>query len=102
MRCKKQIRSPVIIHKILLDGSVSISEFNFNVTKNQMYYFVLKDCNKRFISDYSNDKMFISLKISSVINGSYLGEEEDDHWMIIPLLVIMGMWLLFSNKDFLK
>lgn len=102
LKCKNQMRSPLIVHKLLLDGSGSISEINLEVEKSQVYYFVLKDCNKRFISDYSNQRMFISLKLTTINNGSHLGEEEDDHWMVMPLVLIVGLWLIFSDKQFLR
>ena len=46
--------------------------------------------------------MYIQLKIYTLHNGSHFGEEEDDHWMIIPVIIVVGFWLMFSDKEFLE
>ena len=63
-----------------------------------MYYFVLKDCQRALLSEYQNNNMVLNIKLFLLNNGRELGEEED-HWYIIPIIVMAGMWLVyFYNK----
>ena len=62
---------------------------------------MLKDCVSRFLNDYNNDKMVLKLEIEVLNNGKYMGEEED-HWYIVPVIICVGMWLILSNKYFLR
>lgn len=28
--------------------------------------------------------------------------EDEDHWAIVPVIISIGLWIMLSNKDFLK
>ena len=45
--------------------------------------------------------MQVQLFLTIINNGSHLGQEED-HWYIIPVIICVGFWLIFTNKDYLK
>ena len=52
-------------------------------------------------SEYSNAQLQIQLQLTIINNGSYMGEEED-HWYILPIILVTGYWIVFTNKDFLR
>lgn len=51
--------------------------------------------------DYSNEKMRFSILLEVTNSGSSMGAEED-HWLILPVIIAIGLWLLFSDKQFLR
>ena len=91
----------MLLHDLYFNTTPSISSLSIDVESEKYYYFVLKDCNSRFITDYSNDKMRIALKLEVINNGSVMGEEED-HWFVVPFIIVIGCWLIFSDKYFLR
>jgi hypothetical protein len=92
-RCDMNIRMPLAVHQLTLDGQTTSSSFSFGVEDYTTYYFVLKDCQSRFINDYKNSKLSINLKLHLLNNDREVGEEED-HWYIVPFIIVAGMFLV--------
>jgi hypothetical protein len=88
------------LHVIKLDGSATFSSFSFEVEDYSTYYLVFKDCQKHFIGEYTNGNLMLRVKLHLVNNGREVGEEED-HWYIVPFIVIAGMALVhFYMQEF--
>ena len=51
--------------------------------------------------DYDNNELKIKLVLDIVNSGTYMGEEED-HWVTFPIVIGVGLWILVSDKYFLK
>lgn len=84
---------PLAVHQLTLDGQKTFSSFSFGVEDYSIYYFVLKDCQSRFISQYSNSNLDLKVSLHLLNNDREVGEEED-HWYIIPFIIIAGMTLV--------
>jgi hypothetical protein len=84
----------------VLSGEPSVSETTLPVERQELWYFVLRDCKEHQVYDYSYFGLQIKLNLEIINNGGYMGEEED-HWLIVPLIIAIGFWLIFSDKHFL-
>ena len=73
-----------------MDGQTTHSSFWFQLEDYTTYYFVLKDCQSRFLSEYNNTNLHLNVNLHLVNNGRETGEEED-HWYIAPLIIIAGL-----------
>lgn len=81
---------PLAVHALPLDGSITTSTFTFEVENYTTYYFVLKDCQSRYLSEYNNSLLSLNLKLHLLNNNQEVGEEED-HWYIVPFILVAGM-----------
>lgn len=64
-----------------------------------MYYFLMKDCPGLLIKEYSNSKLFLNVKLTILNNKSHLSNDEDC-WFIFPLMLAIGAWLAYRNRQF--
>lgn len=81
---------PLAVHQLTLDGATTTSTFNFQLQDYTTVYFVLKDCQSRFLSQYNNNNLELHLKLHLLNNGKEIGEEQD-HWYIFPFIIISGL-----------
>jgi hypothetical protein len=61
---------------------------------------VLCDCEHLLAGEFESGEVTVSIKLEILNNGGYLGEEED-HWLIVPIIIAIGTWMIFTDKDFL-
>lgn len=38
------------------------------------------------------------MKLTIINNGSHAGEDEDDDWMIMPVVVVIAIWLVLRMR----
>ena len=84
---------PLAVHQITLDGQITNSVFDFAVEDYKTYYFVMKDCQSRFLSEYNNTNLNLHIKLHLMNNDREIGEEED-HWYIVPFIIVAGLLLV--------
>lgn len=50
----------------------------------------MKDCQSRLLSEYNNSNLILKVQLHLLNNEREVGEEED-HWYIIPFIIVAGM-----------
>ena len=73
--CQAHIRMPLAVHQVLLDGRSTSSTFTIQIEDYTTYYFVLKDCQSRFIGEYNNSNLSLNIKLHLLNNDREVGEE---------------------------
>ena len=87
-KCRAPVRMPLSVHAVQLSGETTTSQFVFEVEEYSTYYFLLKDCQKRYLVDYNNSNLELQVRLHLKNNDKEMGEEED-HWYT-PALVVGG------------
>lgn len=68
-RCNNPVRMPLAIHEVKLDGSTTTSQFSYGIQDYQTYYFVIKDCQSRLLSEYNNTNLSLNVKLHLLNNN---------------------------------
>lgn len=80
-----------MIQNLRMTGQKMTNTFQFSVSKEDTYYFVIKDCLNMFRKDYDNDDVTLHIKFHAFSNDLELQDapevvkeqEEDSHYEII-------------------
>jgi hypothetical protein len=65
---------PVMINQVRMTGQKDRDMFQFNVDKEETYYWVVKDCYQMFRKDYDNENMTLYVNLRP-----YNNDVEFDH-----------------------
>jgi hypothetical protein len=65
---------PVIIEQLRMTGQKKINVFQFSVSQEDTYYFVIKDCMGMFRKDYDNDNLVLYIKFHAFSNDLELDD----------------------------
>lgn len=59
---------PVMIENLRMTGQKMSNRFQFSVSQEDTYYFVIKDCLNMFRKDYDNDDLTLHIKFHAFSN----------------------------------
>lgn len=62
---------------------------------------MVRDCEHKFKTDYSSPDLAVRIDVEILNSGWYMGEEED-HWLTLPVIICLGLWMIMSDKYFLR
>lgn len=80
---------------------MNITQSQFTVEDYELYYFVMKDCQSRYLSEFNNNNLNLEISLHLVNNGKEVGEEED-HWFIFPLVIISGLAVVYHYMNSIR
>jgi len=64
---------PLAVHDVTLDGTKTFSTFTIEIEEYTTYYFVLKDCQKRYFNDYNNTNLSLYVNLHMLNNDKEMG-----------------------------
>jgi hypothetical protein len=72
------MKMPILIEKVSMTGQKKIDVFQFSVSKQDTYYFVIKDCMQMYRKDYENDDLTLHIKFHAFSNDVELKDGPED------------------------
>lgn len=81
-------------NQTLEPGEHTLTTYEIEVGEEQTYYVVLKDCGKLLEAEYKT-QLTLYVKLTMMNNGSHVGEDEDDQWMVVWAVAVVAGWLVW-------